>query len=545
MKLKHHFKDHHIERDLHESIPLGFLLSNKTGGLMFFDAKKDRTQLYFRIGDTTLKIIDDIHAEGSIEEVGNRLQSLSVSRGEPKTEFFIPHYMNSLVITSEQGMPVNITFDVKGIDDRTRFGNHETYEKEGRLVVRSSSRKGRAVYTAIQGSKLLCEAKTKKSALTINLMSPKTVLAVAENEAKAISEANHVMQNEQKIRSLQEKYVSSGTDFRDPETALAYACVLNGMDHMLLPDQTREDCVTPLPVLSHVTGHHISIAAHAMLLEGEFGIAKKTLLSEIDKQQNIMEKGSSTFETAAWPVVMAGKLMDRLCSRKKLYTYFSPEDVKSFADKVSRFTVLAEDKHTKHGLVACKDGSRYIEDQALMLSVYNLAFALTKDDQYLESEKKLKSKTQKLINEKLADMEQGKLDIHDAVSLFTAAYAYPPLMAKEEWTCAFDKLLHSMHNNFGVFRRKLLKQEDALLNLELFSLTSMAATVLNRNDPERFEKQVNKLMRSNIKDALYHGIIGRPTSSFRHSVNPEKEAVIQDKHLLNNALFLEMIRECA
>jgi len=535
MKLKHQFRDQTVEREVHESIPLGFLLSNKIGGILFFDAKKDQTQFYARVDGATVKLLHDINFEGKIRGISNKVHSLAISRDLHDHSFFIPHYMNAILMTSTQDTPFEFIFDMKDIDKQDVLDKYSVYEKDGRVIVKSSSQDGHQLYTAIQGNKLF----------TMGVMSRKVSVAVAGSEDKAIAEANHLFENEQKIRSIQEKYLSSGADFRDPETALAYACVLNGMDHMLLPDQSKEDSVMPLPVLSDLTGHHVSIAMHAMLLEGEFGIAKKTLLSEIDVQHENLEQGKSGFEEAAWPVMMTGRLMNQLCARKKLYTYFSPDEVKKFAEKIAHLTNLAKAKHTKNGFIFGDDDQNKLEHQALMLSVYDLAFALTKDPAYSDAEARLKSKVQEMIQERLLSVKEGKLDIQDVISLFMTAYIYPLLLGKEAWTSLFDTLLDRMHNNFGVLKSKMVKDRQTTLDLELFGLASMAATVLYRIDPEHYELQVNRLMKMTINDVLYHGIIGRPSSSFDHDINPETDTVIQNRHLLNNALFLEMIRECA
>lgn len=550
MKLKHQFRNQIVEREVHESIPLGFLLSNKIGGILFFDAKKDHTQFYARVDGATVKLLHDINFEGKIRGISNKVHSLAISRDLHDHCFFVPHYMNAILMTFTQDSPFEFVFDLKDIDkqhvfDKHSLDKHSVYEKDGRVIVKSSSQDGHQLYTAIQGSKLFYEVRKNTALFTMDVMSRKVSVAVAGSEDKAIAEANYLFENEQKIRSIQEKYLSSGAEFRDPETALAYACVLNGIDHMLLPDQSKEDSVMPLPVLSDLTGHHVSIAMHAMLLENEFGIAKKTLLSEIDIQHENLEQGKSGFEEAAWPVMMTGRLMNQLCARKKLYTYFSPDEVKKFAEKIARLTNLTKEKHTKNGFIFADDDRNKLEHQALMLSVYDLAFALTKDPTYSDAEARLKSKVQKMMHEMLLSVKEGKLDVHDVISFFMTAYIYPLLWGKEAWTSLFDTLLDKMHNNFGVLKSKMVEDRQTTLDLELFGLASMAATVLYRVDPEHYELQVNQLMKMTINDALYYGIIGRPSSSFDHDVNPETDTVIQNRHLLNNALFLEMIRECA
>ena len=180
-----------------------------------------------------------------------------------------------------------------------------------------------------------------------------------------------------------------------------------------------------------------------------------------------------------------------------------------------------------------------------MLSMYSLAFALTKDDNYLQAEQELRNKTQKLIQESLDLIKNKGLDIHTVISIFMTAYVYPVLMGKDEWKECFDSVLDLLHNNFNTLKSKLAEKKQTFLDLELFGLASMAATVLYRTDPEHYEQQINHLLKMNLEETLYKGVIGRPTSAFEYNMNPETGKVIQNTHLLNNALFLEMLRECA
>jgi hypothetical protein len=250
-------------------------------------------------------------------------------------------------------------------------------------------------------------------------------------------------------------------------------------------------------------------------------------------------EGSNSFEDVAWPMLLFGKLLNNICVKGKLYSYFTSDEVKEAAFKIAQIvSVVKETRGEKAG---------GIEPDVLLLSMYDLAYALTKSEQYRESENELRTRSLNDIMAKLVEAkDRGHVLQEDARAIFMAAYIYPILMSNEEWIKCFDILLEAMHHTFEIFKSKMRQEmAEGPLKLELFGLQSLAAIVLNRLDPEHYESNINRILRTSVDEVLYKGIIGRPTSSFDHDADPEKEALIEDAHLLNNALFLEMLRECA
>jgi len=318
---------------------------------------------------------------------------------------------------------------------------------------------------------------------------------------------------------------------------------------MFLPDHaTDPQAIAPVPHFSSVTSPHTAIAAHALLSEGEFGLVKRTLMRELKQQQRRAEKGKGSFEEIAWTMFLFGKMLNKLCSRSKLYTYFSAEDVKTVAEIISSLTETLRQTYFKSGLTVNTEHGNDLQSHALMLSIYNFAYALTKDPHYLRQEKDLREHTRDMLYDKvLKDDNPGQhLKKEDVRSLFLTAYIYPILLDEDEWKRCFDGLLERMHNSFQTLQNKMLSSdEQSLLKLEFFGLTSMAATVLYRIDPEHYEEQINQLLRASVTEVLYKGVIGRPISSYEHDLDVDNPSMIENAHMLNNALFLEMLRECA
>jgi hypothetical protein len=549
MRLKHQFRDQNVEREVSDGVPLGFLLPNKMGGMLFFDAGKDQAQYYARLNSSTIRIIQDMNFESAVVGLNNRFHSLEIEREDQEHELFVPHYMNAVMLKSKKGMPMELVFNLHDIEKKKSIAIDSIYEKQGRVIVSSSTPDNEPLFIALQGENLFYDHRSDKGSTSMDVVSPRVALAVAASEEEAIVSANHLFENEQRIKSIQENCISTKSRFADPEATLAYACALNGMDHMFMHDKESEDgTITPIPQFSNVTKNHMSIAVYSMLLEGEFGIAKKALMSEMNSLHDRLAEGNIGFDEAAWPMFLFGKLLNMLCTRGKLYDYFSKDDVTRAATKALRLAKSMNEGFSTDGEGVKAKGGANLESHALMLSVLDLAYALTKSEEYKQAEHILKDKTRvMLLNGSMPSInENNALSREDVMSVFLTAYIYPVLLSDEEWRDCFDNLLDKMHNNFQTLQSKMAPISfNAPLELELFGLASLAAIVLNRIDPEHYEKQINQVLRTAVTDVLYKGIIGRPSSAFSEQAEPDKKAVIENTHLLNNALFLEMIKECA
>jgi hypothetical protein len=118
------------------------------------------------------------------------------------------------------------------------------------------------------------------------------------------------------------------------------------------------------------------------------------------------------------------------------------------------------------------------------------------------------------------------------------AYIYPALMQNEEWKKCFDSIMTD----------GLKYDSDNIslgaIDLEPFGMSCVSATVLHRLDAEHYKDHINSVIDESVDRTLYGGLVGRPTTNGKEAAG-NKKGIIQDTHLLNNAFFLEMLRECA
>lgn len=546
MKLSHQFRDLSIEKEIHPDSPLGFFISNKNGGMLYFDAAKDQAQYFAQVGGRLVKVFHDIHLDGEVVSVGNKFHSLDVSKKESNHTLFVPYYMNGLLMTLDRQNPVELVVE-HAEADASRGNDHSVYEADGRVLIKSTTPDGRSVFTAIQGDRLTYDHNLKpgKERFSVHVLSQMIAVATSETEQEALNQVNYLFTNHKALAKIQEQYMAPANQFKDPEAAMAYVCVMNGTDHMFVTEQDDQK-VHPAPHFSDVAPAHATIASNAFLSEGEFKTVKKTLIDEVDRQTEFMQSGAPAFKDAAWPVLLFGRLMNRLCAGRKLYRYFTREEL---ADSAARLLRLIH--HIKENFI--KDGelivpsAESIESHAMLVSILDLEYALSKDERVLETESILKKRTKTLLEQKLSEInENGILTKPGLASILLTAYVYPLLMEADEWKAWFDKLLELAHHNLKTLRSKTNDNADGIpLELELFGITNLAAIVLNRIDAEHYEKTVNEILRQSVNEVLYKGLIGRPTSAYEQSIPPEKKGIFQNHHFLNNAFFLEMLRECA
>jgi hypothetical protein len=528
MRISHQFRHYRAERDI--PIPPSFFISNKIGGMLFFDSKKDEIQYYSKVGGSLFKIIDDISVDGKITAIHNQMHTISISRGDKRSEIFVPYFSNSLQIKNDTKHPIQVKLDIRNVSSKGAR-QYEVKENEGRLIICSEG-KDDTIYMAIEGDSLKYDhnAKDKKKPLALYLLSQKISISVSDNEDEAIKMAAHLQTSEQDIKRVQENYLGFEKDFKDHDKAIAYSCVLNATDGMFSQDTHGTEAIDMSDHFSNAGKLHKTMAAHAVLMEGELHMAKSVLLSEIHR--HITTSDSINILEAAWSCVLFGKFLNSLCKTKQLYDYFSPEDIKSVALDVSALAAMIQSAH---------DGNdANIELNALLLSVYDLVHVLTKSGRHTENAKQIKIRTALALQNKI-NAQESSLTAYDASSILLTAYIYPNLLPAGEWKGAIDKLSGLLDFKAAAASRQRL--DSGTFNIEHFGMSCITATVLNRTDPDGYKQKVDSILNDAVSHILYSGLIGRPTYSASDIKHPDKKGMISDEHLLNNVFFLEMMRE--
>jgi len=523
MRISHQFKDYCTERDISDSAPLSFFIPNKIGGMLFLDAKNDEMQYYAKIGGTVFKIIDNINSEGKITAVKNRLHTLEIDRNDKKTEVFVPYFTNSMLIKSQQPMQINL--DMKETEGKIQRKCTVT-EKGGRILVKSEKPNGKgAVFMAIQGENLKYDHDKKKNVSSVYIYSPRISMSVSDNEEHAIKSADHMFSTEQEIRKVQDKYLDHSKQFKSPEHAIAYSCVLNGTDGIFSQQNSEEPTVETEGFFSNASRTHKTIAAASVFMEGEFQSAKQALLGEVKKHLLIEDFDMAE---AAWSTILFGRFLNNLCKAGQMKEYFSSNEIKDLAESIHKLAFMIRKEHKGN-----QQSYTSIDNHALVLSVNDLAYALTKSGVHIENDPALRD----LLRNSLKQKQTSSIN-SDIGEIFMTAYIYPALMQNEEWKKCFD----------GILTNGLKYDSDNIslgaIDLEPFGMSCISATVLHRMDAEHYKDHISGIVDESVERTLYNGLVGRPTRNGKEAAG-NKKGIIQDTHLLNNAFFLEMLRECA
>ena len=197
-----------------------------------------------------------------------------------------------------------------------------------------------------------------------------------------------------------------------------------------------------------------------------------------------------------------------------------------------------------------RDGAR-IEIQALRLQMYKIMHELALNHRHKTLENLLKIKIREKFwnGQVLAD---GLDDFTIRPNIFLAAYAYPELLAKEEWEACFENSLNSLWLDWGGLstidkNNPLFTNESTGENIKSyhrgdswFWINNLAAITLSRINKEKFKKNISTIIEASTEEILWKGCIG-----CHSELSSAKE--LSSKGCFNqawsNAMFIELVDE--
>lgn len=202
-----------------------------------------------------------------------------------------------------------------------------------------------------------------------------------------------------------------------------------------------------------------------------------------------------------------------------------------------------------------------IEIQALRLSMYALAGDLAADkkekERYLKLENNLKMAARQLFFDgtRLADLfdtNRGRADFTVRPNIFLAAYVYPGLLSKSEWTLCFEHALGKLWLEWGGLAT-IDKNDSKFCNDDSgenptayhngdswFWVNNIAAVAMARVDGKRFKNYIGKIFNASENDILWSGAIGC-ASEISPAANREPAGCANQAW--SAATFLELLRE--
>lgn len=555
VKLVHSLRQDKVQKDVPDA---SFILTNKKGGYLYLGctAQTKYQGFFFNDDFRMYKILEQIRLPGKVAKLLNNFHSVSRERDNKALETFtLPFGYNSLIyeLDNYQGEAV-IELDCRESYDHDEWGRFYNISIEEDEVVISYEKQGSyRIFLVIKGKNLKAEKirewkkreydldKARNSEYemyiyeALKLFIQKDTLLVFSasiDKDKALEEADYVFRNINKLKRRQANSILYRNDIKDKEIRMAYNAALNSLHGLLVDINGFKGIFAGLPWFFQIWSRDELISLK--------GLASRSDVTEIlDRHlQNIQTDGKLPTKYPSYEVAAAdtiGWLYFRLNSKEKLRDAL--DALKKNYIKNGFLVNLA--KETWMDSLA-REGVR-IEIQALLLNMYKL------NQRKKEEEFRAAVRNTFWDGKYLAD---GEGDWTIRPNIFLAAYAYPELLSREEWTKCFKNALPSLWNSWGGLasvdkKNKQFVPESTGENPKSyhngdswFFMNNIAALVLAKTNQKEFKKYVEKILDASKNEILYSGVVGHAAEISSSSKLKSEGCLCQ---AWSAATFLELV----
>jgi len=541
----------------------GYLLTNKIGGYFLSGIKSRYSGLFFRDLDNMFKVIDEIKI------IGNNV----------KPVLFMPNNCDSLVYEIDKLRKIELLLDCRGSYDTSEWGRfYEIFEEQGKIIVKGI-KEGLVLYLVID-KKNIVFSKTEKwikkkysfdkkrdshpfewyvfSAL--KLKGRQIIFSAGKDKNKTIKENNFVLKNLAKLKKKQKDYnknLTKGIKIKNKKIESAYKHALLSLDKLSCKINNIEGIYGGLPWFFQFWSRDELVSVKVLT---DKQLIKRILFSYLacivrdGRLLNFRFPGSdkTNADGIGWLFKRISEI--NLNSKEKKLVIkklkFSIEGIKNHLMKEG--LIYNRELETWMDTIWMDDtrqGFR-IEIQAMYLFMLKFAYKLTKNNQYKKQEENMK----KLVRDKFwngAQLADGVGDNTARPNVFIAAYFYPELLTKEEWSLCFQYSLSKLWLEWGGLSTidKNNKLFSRIYSGEMpksyhrgdswFWLNNLAALVMSKNDKKRFKKYIDKILEASVQD-INNGIYGSH-SELSSAKELRHEGCLSQAW--SNAMFIELIQE--
>lgn len=606
MKAIHQYKNFRIKKEVAED--LGLAIGNDLGNYLYLANKEETRYQGFFCADgenyrnelLVYKIIDsvDILGESKFVEAENNFFKIGRKRENGlKEEYFLPAGHNSLCLKINRRAKAEIILDIRHPYDSRQMGRfYDIQIKDNYALVKFIKRrdwqedgmgdkKEFALYLAVKTdrdeyqkigeffSKYYSKDHKRNSypwdrfvyrALKIEF--EKAVFSAAKNPDKAIEEVKLVFDSFEKLCKKEKEGVYKKfkvPNVMDEEIKMAHLCAQNSVYTLLVENGNKKGAYAGLPWFFQFWTRDEAVA----LLE-IFKLNKKLALEIVLSQlESVLENGQ--VPNRRFPKSMNGNVesadaLGWLCDRisKMMKKSKLPGGFLMDAEeKIEKAAIRLIKNRTKNELAinlgnetwmdsVARAGAR-IEIQAGRLKLYNLLYALTKNDQYRILEEELKSRVKKEFYAN-GFLKDSSVDSTIRPNIFLAAYLYPNLLSEKEWESCFDAALEKLYLAWGGISTvdktgKEFAARDSGENSPSYHngnswywVNNLVALVLYRTNSHKYSSFINGIMEASTNEILYKGVIGH------HSEMSEAESQTSSGcnfQLWSAAMYLEVFDE--
>ncbi len=505
-----------------------FLLANNKGDFLWLKEKPEsRYEGWFcRLEKKLYRIIESIEPEekAEITKIQNEFSCVKRKRDGLREMFYLPRLSHNLILKTDKKVRINVFLDVREAYDTGKGEDYAFYQEGGAYIAEFTN----GIYLAVsckEGKNIKKEIERrypydkKRNSPPfertvykgLSLYGKRFIFAVGKDKEEVIKEVNKIYIKE----ALQGK------------KELDVLCAENSLSGLLSFREMGIYAGLPWFFQFWPRDEAVSLKSLFTLKPQK---AKEIYLKLLD---GVFAKGpSGTFNADApgWLFKRTDDALPFLQKEEKEKTRrilkkYIEESLWAFTEK----KMAINHPHETWMDSLKRDGAR-IEMQAMRLNMYRLAaiFAKGREEKklYDSLEKELRKEVRKIFfdGENLYDgyfPQEKALDKKIRPNIFIAAYMYPDLLCKREWTKCFDNALEKLWLPWGGlstlqkddndFHGKHTGENPASYHQgdSWFFLNNLAAFVLYSLDKKRYESYIKKIMEASREELMWKGAIGR------------------------------------
>ncbi len=591
-----------------DDISQGFLLTNGNGGfcLQLNNSRSKYSGVFYNDNKNfdsfeVFKILEEIRLARDIEWTENDFFQARRNRHDVIETFFMPQGYDALVYELSRRRPVDILFDVKKAYDHREWGRNYTVQKEKDhilvtftkktdsredatngeteytiyVVVRPASMDGCVLGDSWENYYYGFDDKRGSGPVSRHVYNPMTlntyriIITYSHDKKKALSDSAYIQRNIDRLKRKAQDHFRHRAEKRliiNSDIRAAYDASISALKSlkcvMHSGKQSFHGMYAGLPWFFQFWSRDelISINSYGMIGEKRFVVEKilaycKALDAHGKIPNRIPSSALGSMDASGWLFKRAYDIRHRLSKKERNLV----------AETVEHAIYLIRKFYLKNGMLYSakletwmdteysgdnREGFR-IEIQALLLSMYKLAYELTKNDEY----KHLIEQTEEYVRKHFWEglyLKDGSEDATIRPNVFIAAYVYPELLTKEEWKKCFQYVIPKLWCSWGGL--STISRESPLFCSNYtgennrsyhrgdswFFLNSMAAIAMIRVDRKAFYEYITRILEASATEITSKGILGYHAEISSASEMRSEGCLAQ---LWSSAMFVELIEE--
>jgi hypothetical protein len=580
VKITHDLGGVHVSSESKNAV---LMLTNNSGGYAHLpDSAGSRYDgVFFYAFNDMYKIIESIKSSDGVKSIQHHGATVEVRRTFSTDTYFMPEHMNGLLLTTNTEKEWTLVLDAKLSYDSREYGRTYSFSEEGDCLLisfdkhndnkdNSPDRSEYDLYLAIHSDQL--EYKTIKKWIKKEytrdqkrhsppvtrwvyeaclLKGPKISFGFGLEKSDAIHQALRIYQDEKKlIEQKNESYE------------------INHSSINLQALTTDQDIFAGFPWFFQHWNRDTFVSLGAHIITKNLSFAKKVLMTKINElvsQRNCDGRMKSHPTSTICTTDAAGWLFFRI----NHFVAESRGTPHAFSDEEMQQIVLAMEHYfTKLGEIM-EDGLVYSDKdetwmdtsfqsdvrQGFCVEIQALGLAATQTYYILTGKEAPRYPAMKKAAQKFWNGTYLIDRISDPImrpNVFIAAYVYPQLLSDAEWESCFDAILPQLWLDWGglssidkshpLFRDEHTGQTNESYHRgdSWFWVNNLAAIVLHRLNPRKYQRHINLILQASTREILYSGAIGHHAE-----VSSAKELRSEGcvSQAWSAALFIELIHE--